>query len=70
MVLTKDMSNTASTLTTTAAGASRSIFALVEGDYIWHRGAFRRVTGVDGMTIRMGRYVLHSTCTTVEGAPV
>jgi hypothetical protein len=62
------MSNTA-VLATTERGVTRSIFALVEGDYIWHRGAFRRVTATDGMTVRMGRYALHSTCTTVEGAP-
>lgn len=58
------------TLTTTAVGVSRSIFSLAVGEYIWHRGAFRRVTGVDGTTVRMGRYALHSThSTTVEVAP-
>jgi hypothetical protein len=59
------------TLATTAPGRSRSIFHLAVGDYIWHSGAFRRVTAVDGRTIRMGRHVLHSThCATVEGAPL
>lgn len=59
----------ASTLTTTNPGVSRSIFTLAVGEYIWHSGAFRRVTCVDGNTVRMGRYVLHSThATTVEVA--
>ncbi len=67
-VFNRDMTTPAAKLTTTEAGVSRSIFTLAEGDYIWHRGAFRRVTGVDGMTVRMGRYALHSTCNTVEAA--
>jgi hypothetical protein len=70
MWLDNDMSDTAATLATTERGISRSIFALKVGDYIWHRGVFRRVTDVDGMTVRMGRFALHSTCPTVEGAPV
>jgi hypothetical protein len=69
MWLDNDMSNAAATLATTERGITRSIFALRVGDYIWHSGAFRRVTDVDGMTVRMGRYALHSTCLTVEGAP-
>lgn len=64
------MNTAPATLATTERGITRSIFALKEGDYIWHRGAFRRVTAADGMTVRMGRYALHSTVPTVEGAPV
>jgi hypothetical protein len=56
----------AAKLTTTEAGVTRSIYDLAVGDYIWHLGAFRRVTAVDGQHIRMGRYALHSICTTVE----
>lgn len=56
-----------STLTTIERGVSRSIFTISPGDYIWHRGAYRRVTRRDGTTVRMGRHVLHSThCSTVE----
>jgi len=62
------MSSAAATLTTTERGVTRSIWQVAIGDYIWHRGAFRRVTGVDGWTVRMGRYALHSTCSTVEAA--
>lgn len=55
------------TLTTTARGESRHIWQVAAGEYIWHRGAFRLVTAVEGgRTVRMGRYVLHSSCSTVE----
>lgn len=64
-----DTTKAPATLTTTARGISRSIWTVAAGDYIWHRGAFRRVTAVDGRTLRMGRYVLHSVhCHTVEAA--
>jgi hypothetical protein len=54
-------------LTTTDQGVARHISTLQPGDYIWHKGAFRLVTGTEGCrTVRMGRYVLHSTCPTVE----
>lgn len=52
---------TPATLTTTEAGISRSIWDLAAGEYIWHRGAFRLVTAVEGRKVRMGRYVLNST---------
>jgi len=66
------MNNTAPrTLSTTEAGVSRSIYTLRPGAYIWHAGAYRLVTAVDGRTVRMGRYVLHSlNATTVEAAPL
>ncbi len=57
------------TLATTERGVSRCVFTLKEGEYIWHRGAFRLVTGVEGTTVRMGRYALHCVhSTTVEVA--
>lgn len=71
-VFNEVMTNTtrpAATLTTTDAGVSRHIYTLAAGEYIWHRGAFRRVTAVNGWTVRMGRHALHSTCPTVEAAP-
>ena len=65
------MNTTPATLATTNRGVTRSIFTLRPGAYIWHRGAFRRVTAVDGRRVRMGRYVLHSThASTVEAAPL
>lgn len=66
------MSKPASTLATTERGVTRSIYKVAVGDYIWHSGAFRRVTAISEYpmrALRMGRFVLHSTCTTVEGAP-
>lgn len=64
------MTNAATTLTTTAAGESRSFFSVKAGEYIWHAGAYRRVTDAYGRTIRMGRYVLHAVeAWTVEVAP-
>jgi len=66
---TRAMTKPASTLDTTAAGTTRSIYSLQVGEYIWHAGAFRRVTAVDGRTVRMGRHVLHSIhASTVEVA--
>jgi hypothetical protein len=63
------VSTTPTTLSTTAAGITRSIYTLAVGESIWHAGAFRRVTAREGSTVRMGRYVLHSIhATTVEVA--
>ena len=58
------------TLATTDAGRSLSIYRLRPGRYIWHAGAFRLVTAVDGRTVRMaGSHVLHSlNASTVEVA--
>ena len=57
------------TLTSTAAGRSLPITRLAVGRYIWHDGAFRRVTAVDGRVVRMGSHVLHSfNASTVEVA--
>lgn len=47
------------TLTTTNVGPGRHVWDLAVGDYVWHRGAFRLVTAVNGQTVRMGRYALH-----------
>lgn len=58
------------TLDTTERGVTRRVWDVKPGHYIWHRGAFRLVTAVEGSrTIRMGRYALHPTCSTVEAAP-
>lgn len=56
------------TLATTDRGVSRGIWTIQAGDYIWHKGAFRLVTSAEGWTLRMGRHVLHSSCSTVEAA--
>lgn len=65
-----DTTKAPATLTTTERGVTRSLWSLVAGDYIWHRGAFRRVTAVSGREVRMGRHVLHARCgDTVEAAP-
>ena len=58
------------TLATTDAGQSLSIHRLRPGRYIWHAGAFRLVTAVDGRTVRMaGNHVLRSlNASTVEVA--
>lgn len=58
------------TLATTDRGVTRHVWDVRPGHYIWHRGAFRLVTAVEGTrTIRMGRYALHMVGTTVEAAP-
>ena len=57
------------TLTTTEAGRPLPIHRLRPGRYIWHAGAFRLVTAVDGRTVHMGAHVLHSLhANTVEVA--
>jgi hypothetical protein len=62
--------NRPATLISTARGESRSLFAVRLGDYVWHAGAFRLVTGRNGRSVKMGRYVLHSLhADTVEAAP-
>jgi hypothetical protein len=68
MVFNEGMTTTvAKTLATTEQGTSRYIWQVAVGEYIWHRGAFRLVTAVEGTrTVRMGRYALHSSCLTVE----
>jgi hypothetical protein len=59
----------AATLSTTAAGESRPISTVKVGEFIWHKGAFRRVTEVVApRVLRMGVFVLRSTCDTVEVA--
>jgi len=42
--------------TTTSRGASYPAHAVLVDDYIWHQGVYRRVTAIDGFTIRMGRF--------------
>ena len=49
------------TLTSTAAGRSLPITRLAVGRYIWHDGAFRLVTNVQGRTVHMaGGHTLRS----------
>lgn len=62
---------TPASLTTTEAGRSLPLRALAVGRYIWHDGAFRRVTKVEGRVVHMaGRHVLRSyNANTVEVAP-
>lgn len=46
------------TLDTLAKGAARHSWQVEVGQYVWHRGAFRRVTSIRGTTLRMGNYYL------------
>lgn len=58
------------TLATTERGVTLSLSRLTVGRYIWHAGAFRRVTAINGTTVRMGRLALHCVhANTVEVAP-
>lgn len=66
------MSDAPATLATTERGVTRTIWNLRVGQYIWHRGAFRRVTAIESWPckVRMGRYVLRCReSNTVEVAP-
>jgi hypothetical protein len=54
------MNTPPTTLRTTDRGISVGNHEVAVGDYVWHRGAFRRVTAREGWaTLRMGRYVSH-----------
>lgn len=69
--MTTTTKNLPATLAATERGVTLDIDRLRPGRYIWHRGAYRRVTAVNGRSVRMGRYVLHSRhASTVEAAPV